>query len=752
MTLNGQTAAAPEPEGRQVKLDDIPSSLIGRVDVVKAITPDRDANAIAGQVDINTLTAFDRPRDFLYARAAYGLYDLNGRSPYEGDATVGARLGADRQFGIVLSGNYSYRPIESENLQGSTNWRTLGTQVVPDDFRLRDYNLVRQRYGAVANLDWRPGEGTRLFLRTLYSVFKDNETRDQFRVEIPGLRATPPTATSVGVFGQTGADLGSFTGGRGTRFVRRRIEDDTTVTVQTGGEFKLSGATLAVEGTYSKALKKDPLRSEFQFRTGNNPTAGLSGTYDLTDLLFRVDPNGTPGRAYDASFYPARQVNYDRRRAAETLYQGRADVTLPVPTLGEGTEIKLGAKYLGRRKVNERDFQQFDLNGFTLATAGGVEEFNYIYGNRYRFGPRVDYDAVQAYVTANPARAVFNAAASLANALVNDYDVREDIYAGYGMGTFRIDKLTIIPGARVEHTDGMYQGKLITPTSTPTQGFDASSRQRYIDVFPDLLVRYDASPELTLRAAGTTAIGRPNYATLAPFVLVDQGANSVSLGTPGLKPLRSQNADVSVEYYLRNKGLISIAAFYKHIDSPIFSQGLIQSGNFAGVALTNALVTQSINARSAKIYGVEVNAQVPFTFLPQPFDGLGVNLNYTRTGGGATGAPGRTDKVPNFLQSRTVASAQVYYEKGRVGLRAAFSYRSRYLDTVGASPALDQYTENHGQLDVRGQFALAPQATVFLEGSNLTDASWRRFIGTPDQLVENERYGYSVRGGLQLAF
>lgn len=747
VTLNGQTAAAPEPEGRQVKLDDIPSSLIGSVDVIKALTADRDANAIAGEVDINTLSAFDRKARFLYARGAYGLYDLNGKNPYEADATVGGRFGAGREFGIVVSGNYSYRPIESENLQGSTAYRTVGTQVLPDDFRIRDYNLVRKRYGGVVNLDYRPGNGTELFVRTLYSVFKDNETRDQFRVAPPtALRATP---TGTGIFNQNG-NIASFTGGRGTRFVRRRIEDDSTFTTQAGGKFDLGGAKLSVQGTYSHAIKKDPLRSEFQFRTGNSLTAGIAGTIDVSDVLFVVDPTGTPNRAYDPSFFSALQVNYDRRRASEKLYQGRADLEIPL-SFGDDSTIKVGGKYLRRVKTNERDLQQYDLNGFTLSVAG-VEENTYIYDGRYKLGPRVDYDAAQAYITANPARAVLNAAASLGNSLANDYDVRESVYAGYAMATLKFDRLTAIPGVRVEHTAGEYQGKIITAASTPTQGLNARSQQKYTDVFPSVSLRYDATDQLTVRAAGTTAIGRPNYAQLAPFVLVDAGANSVSQGNPNLKPLKAQNADLSIEYYLANKGLISVAGFYKHIDDPIFSQGATQTGTFGGVALTNALVTQSVNASSAEIYGVEVNAQLPFTFLPAPFDGFGVSLNYTRTGGKSRGVPGRADKVDNFLQSRDVATAQLYFEHGRVALRAAYSYRSHYLDTVGASRALDQYTEDHGQLDLRGSFAIVPQVVLFAEGSNVTDASWRRYIGNNRQLVENERYGYSVRSGVQLAF
>ena len=750
VTINGQTAAAPEPEGRQVKLDDIPSSLIGSVTVVKTLTPDRDANAIAGQVDINTLTAFDRKKTFAYARAVYGINDLSDRKPFEGDATFGTRFGADRDFGIVVSGNYSRRPIESENIQGSTNYRTLNGQVVPDDFRLRDYNLVRKRYGAVANMDYRPSEDTQFFLRTLYSVFKDNETRDQFRVALPGLRAVPATPTSVGIFNQSG-DLASFTGGRGTRFVRRRIEDDDTLTLQGGGKLGLGGgAKLSVEGTYSKATKKDPLRSEFQFRTGNNLAAGIAGTIDLSDTLFIVDPSGPPGRAYDPSFYSALQVNYDRRRAVEELYQGRADLEIPVG-FGDDSVIKVGGKYLKRDKTNDRAFRQLDLNGFTLSVAG-VDDALYLSDGRYRFGPRVDYDLAQAYITANPARAVANAAASLANSLVADYDVREEIYAGYAMATVKLGELTIIPGVRVEHTEGTYKGKSITATSTPTQGFDIVGRKQYTDVFPGVNLRYDATDKLVLRAAATTAIGRPNYDDLAPFVSVDAGANTVSRGNPGLKALKSRNGDMSIEYYLPGKGLLSVAGFYKHIDDPIVAFGGIASGTFGGVALTNASVTQPINAGSAEIYGVEVNLQAPLTFLSAPFDGFGVNLNYTRTGGSARGVPGRAGKVGNYLQSRNVASAQLYYEKGPLALRAAYSYRSAYLDTVGATRATDQFTDHNGQLDVRASFAVIKQAVLFVEGTNLTDAPWRRYIGNDRQLVENERYSYTARAGLQLAF
>ncbi|RYD95018.1 MAG: TonB-dependent receptor, partial [Sphingomonadales bacterium] len=93
VTLNGQTASAPEPENRNVKLDDIPSALIGSVTVIKTLTPDLDANAIAGQVDIDTVSAFDKKSFFASARAIGGFYEDTHRRAREGDISVGGTFG-----------------------------------------------------------------------------------------------------------------------------------------------------------------------------------------------------------------------------------------------------------------------------------------------------------------------------------------------------------------------------------------------------------------------------------------------------------------------------------------------------------------------------------------------------------------------------------------------------------------------------------------------------------------------------------
>ena len=762
VTVNGQTAPAPEPESRQVKLDDIPSSLIGSVTVVKSLTPDRDANAIAGQVDINTLTAFDRTKAFANARIVSGYNTLNSRSPYEGDITAGTRFGPDKTFGVVLSGNYSSRPIESENLQGSSNWGTPtgASRALPDDYRLRDYNLNRTRYGVVGNFDWRPSSDVSVYLRTLYSTFKDHETRDQSRIEIPVTYATTnaagvttqPTAAQQAV--NAAISNGSTFSGRGTRFLRLRNEDDSTFSGELGGKFRFGGSELQVEGTYSKALKKDPLRSEFSFRSGSTALTGLS--LDLADTLFKVNTaNGTP---YNSALYNGYRVTYDRRRAAENLYQARADLTIPIG-VGSDSTIKLGGKFQQTDKSNNRDFQQYSLGSTLAATGAAGDDGSAIYDGRYPVGPRINYDQAQTYYTVtNPAartQSASDAATSVANSLVNDYDLSEKVYAGYIMGTFTFAKLTIVPGVRIEHTDGTYKGKAFTATSLVSQGYNVSNSRAYTDAFPDLTVRLDATDRLVLRAAVTTAIGRPDYNLLAPYVNVSDttpNAGVVALGNPNLKPYKAVSGDLSAEYYLAGQGIVSIAGFYKHLDDPIFTVGTTQGGTFGGTTFTRALVTQPVNGDSAKIYGVEANLQAQLTFLPGALSGFGVSGNFTYTDGSSRGVIGRAGSVRNLLQSKYIGTAQLYYEKYGLTGRLAYTYRSAYLDTLGTTAATDQYTDENNSLDARIGYSPVKQFTVFVEASNLLDSPWRRYQAVKTQLIENERYRQTFRIGVQLAY
>ncbi|MGQ7342954.1 hypothetical protein ACTGU7_10240, partial [Streptococcus suis] len=89
----------------------------------------------------------------------------------------------------------------------------------------------------------------------------------------------------------TSATRGSFRG-RGSVRVRRRQETDNTKSVQAGGNFRFGDAALDIAGAWTRAQKRDPLRSEYNFRTGGS---ALTVNYDVSttpyDFIPTVQPN-----------------------------------------------------------------------------------------------------------------------------------------------------------------------------------------------------------------------------------------------------------------------------------------------------------------------------------------------------------------------------------------------------------------------------------------------------------------------------
>jgi hypothetical protein len=79
VTLNGQNVGSPAEQGRRgLAMDSVPADLISRLEVIKAVTPDRDHNAIGGSVNIVTQSAFDRAEPFAFGSLSAGYNDFAG--------------------------------------------------------------------------------------------------------------------------------------------------------------------------------------------------------------------------------------------------------------------------------------------------------------------------------------------------------------------------------------------------------------------------------------------------------------------------------------------------------------------------------------------------------------------------------------------------------------------------------------------------------------------------------------------------
>ena len=185
VSVNGTLIPSPEADRRAVALDVLPSELVQSLSVVKTLTPDMDANSLGGTIEVESLSAFDH-KGLFYTGSAEGSYDDNTEqtSPkFSGAISDRFSLGdgADN-FGVAAALSWQQRDFGSDNVETGGDWD------FEDGARLaqleqRDYDIRRERSGLGLNFDYRPDDFSSYYLRTLYSRFKDTETRNAAGVE-----------------------------------------------------------------------------------------------------------------------------------------------------------------------------------------------------------------------------------------------------------------------------------------------------------------------------------------------------------------------------------------------------------------------------------------------------------------------------------------------------------------------------------------------------------------------------------------
>ena len=738
VTVNGQIFPGPEGGARRVALDTFPSDIISRVEIVKALTPDMDPNAVGGSINLVTASAFDRPDGFAYGSANYGYNEMSGNHPYGGNLSYGTLFGPDDQFGVVLSGSYSYRNYESDTIEGG-GYRPVGTQILPDSQVFRDYSIERQRVGAVANFEWRPSDALRLFANNTYTRYSDDEERDSTTIQYAVGTPTSVTPTST-----------QYPGGRGTVELRSRKVVQTLYNLSVGGEYVNGPWTLNFDGVYANATEDTPRRIDWEFRTASG--AAFANTVTPSGPFVDVQ---SPNLA-DASRYPFRRVRRRTDDVQEDTYSLGFDLRYD---LGQSSAyLKAGARYVTRDKSWDRTNQNYSgvTGTFPLSQVSGVGPSDFLDG-RFNFGPQINYSAAEQFLRDNLARFTPDPATSRTDSLVTDFSASEEVLAGYGMANFEFNGVTVIAGLRVEQTNADYEAYDLRTGVTGTPPLRQGGTD-YTNVLPSIHLRAEPMENLVVRAAWSNTIGRPNYTDIVPRRQIDSTQVAAGVfrgagteGNPALAPFESMNLDVSVEYYLTPAGILSFGAFYKDIDNPIYNRTVDQTNvTLDGQFFDLLSITRPTNADNGKIKGVEINYQQQFTFLPSPFDGLGFSANGTLVDSEVQ-IFGRTDKIPFFRQSDTLGNVAIFYEKYGFSARLALAHRSDYIDALNL-PGLDLHVAERNQLDFKASYEIRDGLEVFASVLNINDVPLQTYLGDESRVSSREIYGVSAAAGLNFRF
>ncbi len=339
--------------------------------------------------------------------------------------------------------------------------------------------------------------------------------------------------------------------------------------------------------------------------------------------------------------------------------------------------------------------------------------------------------------------------------------IREEDRAWYIQGDFRFDlfwdmNLRGNLGIRGVNTNLYAQG--YSSTGGGTRVFGSHEYDNYLpslnlalNATDNFIVRFGAAKVMARPQIGNTLAGT-NY--LVPTTsLSATGPNfTASIGNVKLEPFQANTYDLSFEWYFAPESLVSVAFFYKDIDTYIqiirqdlqyqdltalnpsaFAPGFCLLANSCSPTTVFQL-TSAVNTEGGPLKGFEISYQQPFTFLPGPLANLGVQLNYTYVESeidycnNATCSTVVTDDLINL--SPSAYNATLYYEDDRFSARISGSYRDGYLQNVpGRNGNLTEGKTETFNVDASASFKINDKLMLTVEGLNLTDEFNRQWVG-----------------------
>lgn len=739
--INGSLIPAPEDDTRAVALDVLPSELIQSLSVVKTLTPDMDSNALGGAIEVETLSAFDH--DGLFTSVTIeGNFDTNTDelSPkISGAISDVFELGGDDQLGVAFAASFEQRDFGSDNVETGGDW-DFEDGAALEETEMRDYNITRERLGFGLNLDYRPNENSEIYLRSLFSSFKDTETRHATAVEFGEL------VEEDGELEFDGAALA--TNATGLAEVEREIKDrEETQQIQSyvlGGETTQGAWTFAGTAGYGYAEEETPLHiGGGKFKGGEFENVSFSSARKpiaLGDEDF-----------FNSEEYELDEVEQEEQITTDTLYNFGLDIARDFQ-INDGLfmQPKVGAKFTMREKDNNVEafvFEDFGDAGFeddqlTLNNfeAGSVD---YSLG---QFGPAINADEVENIINQMDAADFYDEEEST----IADYTMNEDVTAVYLMNTIDLEDWSFIAGVRYENTSFTAEGTRINAGDAVEESFITVKKDNDYDNFlPSLHARYFIDNDMSVRAAFTSSVVRPTFEALAPGFLfesdeTDDAGNPTEIeaefGNPDLKPLESNNIDLGFESYFGKAGMASVYGFYKDINNFVYQTDLAGTAGFENFdeAITFA------NGSSADVLGVEF----AYTQKLEALNGLilGTNLTLSSSEAEIEGlGEKRTISLPG--QSDVVANAIIGWENEAVNLRLSGNYKSNYLQEVSAidDSALDLYSDEQFFLDFSAGYFIMPNLQLSFEAKNLTDEVFYVYTGQESYNAQYEEYGPSYK-------
>jgi len=719
--VNGVKIPSPDPKNRYVPLDIFPAELLERLEVVKALTPNMEGDAIGGAMNLVMKSAPDHL--VVAATAAGGYSDLLAKRPFAGFATAGipSKDPAEQR-------GEAYQPTSTDFAQSRLSYSSLRAPVNSLFGLTLGNRFLGQRLGVLVSGSL---QTTYRGTNTLYYQPNGQPSPDPlpntFAFDQLQRRQTSTLQSRGGVQARLDYRLNENNqlnfyalGLQLDEAQHRHIETDN---VGQAGDVPIRDRSRWQQ----LRLSSGTLQGEHQLRPGLRLTWTGSyalGTTALPDLTDGEVVNSTGASTPKGIFVSSIQHTWVHSRDQDRT--GLANLAY-APT--EWLELTAGG--LLRDKQRGSYFNYYLLSA--LDASGG---FGTGTANR------------QPFTSYEQARVAFDKPGSeLAKTTDgNNYTANERITAGYLQARLTRGALSVLGGLRAEATHQDYYSQL--PVTEPGKTAVIS----YLDLLPSVHVKYQLSDQQNLRLSYFKGISRPNLAELIPAPF-STNEFYTEKGNFDLKHTQADNVDLRYEHFGPANAQLLVGAFYKRIVNPIefgFTQQTIglyyyQPQNFGTATNFGAELVFTKYVRHWGVTGNYTYTNSSITTAKRVYYRAPAgNLVYADAGQQTAEYPkAPTQTRPLQGQSDHIANLAALYKNPDWGLdvQLAGVYTGRRINIVSAYRDLDQWQRATLQLDFSAEQRLPGHLTVFTKITNL--------LNTPTILeipTTNNLYGQGLPG------
>ncbi|MGB2870197.1 MAG: carboxypeptidase-like regulatory domain-containing protein [Bacteroidota bacterium] len=796
------TGAANINQDRSVDLSMVTPYMIKSVEVFKSLTPDLNANAIGGFVNMNLREAPEGFRTDLMFQSGY-TQKSNNYGNYRAVFSASDRF-FDGDLGFYGLGNIERYDRDADNMNAS--YSTLENAAQPNAFgrvtvttvNLNRHFETRKRFGANLIVDYRLPAGT---------------------------------LKSVNVFSRLNANTRDFTTILDYQFhninFRYRQGENTTDAAVNSLEFNNDFGFLSMELKVANSYSRNhlPYAPQLDFsQTGGIP--GQIPDNTVPDSLKNLVSDKGPLKTYltSISLFSADYKENDQ------VYKGDFKVPVRVEDITSGF-LKFGGEFRYNYRTNDQGTPYANIRGGS--TIGGQilslleshfgfvrdstvgqfpgNNFTSSEGNLYdtfldgRFGQLlwapdastlnsiVDLISHDESINANHSSGT-NAGGWFETAFQrfpNKYRYIEKYHAGYLMSELNFGQdLMVVGGVRWEEVKSLFDAyNLVDGRDATSQTVDSVSAHpwnRY--VLPMVQTKLNMFDWVDIRYAYTQTLARPDYHQLSPHFTIGWTKADVWAGNPRLVPARATNHDVFLTFHNNELGLFSIGGFYKevrdftyytqyHLQQSPSAPGLDSLAQYAVhtasggifIPLPSALLhTYTNSPHPAYIRGFEVDLQTRFWYLPEPLNGILLGINYTHISSQATYpwrkdttivVPPRSTKVVTLDYTRTgrlinqpndILNAYLGYDNGGFSGRLSFLFQGNSVSAIGPFAEQDGFTNDYFRIDISARQTLPwPGLQLFLDVTNLNNRKNDAAQASIGGFTSQQYYGLVAKLGVR---